>query len=220
MDFFELVKSTRAMRKLKPDPVPLEMLRKVIDAGVCAPSGMNSQPWAFLAVQDNEGKQFLASHYQRVMRERLGDVFNTTDHDNSKRARTLRAVRYQIEHFAQTPVILIVLGLRDWPFAVAKDDRNGRAPPNYGAVYPCVQNMLLACRALGLGATLTTMHQLFEKELCDRFHIPDEYGVVAMMPIGFPLGNFGLVSRKPGSDSTHFDRFGNQSLENGNGLIS
>ena len=59
-----------------------------------------------------------------------------------------------------------------------QEERVGKAPPNYGAVYPCVQNILLACRAVGLGAALTTMHQVFEDELCERFAIPDEYGVV------------------------------------------
>jgi nitroreductase len=71
-----------------------------------------------------------------------------------------------------------------------------------------VQNILLACRALGLGAALTTMHQVYEEELCRRFEIPDEYGVVVTMPIGFPLGRFGPVRRKPAADLTYFDRWG------------
>ncbi|MFP8875280.1 MAG: nitroreductase, partial [Myxococcota bacterium] len=66
----------------------------------------------------------------------------------------------------------------------------------------------LACRALGLGAALTTMHQVFEEELMERFEIPVEYGVVVTMPIGYPLGRFGPVSRRPAEELTHFDRWG------------
>lgn len=206
------------MRRLKPDPVPLSLLRQVIDAGVCAPSGMNSQPWAFVAVQDEAGKKFLADHYRQAMQESFGDALRVDDGDHSKRARTLRAVRYQIEHFHETPVLLLVCGLRDWPFAVPTEQRIGHGPPSYGAVYPCVQNMLLACRALGLGATLTTLHQLFEAALHERFAIPDDYGVVVMMPMGFPLGRFGPVTRKPGAESTYFDRFGAKTLEHSQGI--
>ena len=72
-------------------------------------------------------------------------------------------------------------------------------------VYPCVQNILLACRSLGLGAGLTTMHQVFEDELHAHFKIPDEYGVVVAIPIGWPIGNFGAVSRKPAADMTYYN---------------
>ncbi len=130
----------------------------------------------------------------------------------------IRAVNYQIEHLAETPALILICGVRDWPFAVKPEDRVGHAPPNYGAVYPCVQNMLLACRAVGLGAALTTMHQMFEAELHERFAIPETYGVVVMMPVGFPMGNFGPVTRKPAAESTHFDRFGSQTLGDPQGI--
>ncbi len=206
MEFFQLVRNMRAMRRLKPDPVPLSLVRKVIDAGVQAPSGMNTQPWAFVVVQDADGKKFLAEHYRRAIEDRFGGPVQVRG--DSGTARQMRALRYQIDHFHESPLILLVCGVRDWPFAVPAEKRIGHGPPNYGAVYPCVQNMLLACRELGLGATLTTMHQLFEEELHERFAIPGEYGVVVMMPIGFPRGRFGPVRRRPAEESTYFDRFG------------
>jgi nitroreductase len=73
-----------------------------------------------------------------------------------------------------------------------------------------VQNILLACRAVGLGAALTTMHQVFEDELAERFGIPDEYGVVSTIPIGYPLGKFGPVTRKPAAEVTWFERWGSR----------
>ena len=68
----------------------------------------------------------------------------------------MKAVRHQIAQFHETPVVLLVCGIRDWSFVVPDEDRIGYGPPNYGAVYPCVLKMLLACRDLGLAATLTT----------------------------------------------------------------
>ncbi len=212
MDFFDLVGNVRAMRRLKPDPVPVSMIRKVLDAGVKAASGMNTQPWAFVVVQDKEGRAFLAERYKWAMDDRFGDAIVAKEGDDSAMARLIRSVQYQIEHLQETPAIILVCGLRDWPFAVPAEERVGHGPPNYGAVYPCVQNMLLACRAIGLGATLTTMHQMFETELHERFGIPDEYGVVVMMPVGFPMGKFGPVTRRPAPESTYFDRFGNREL--------
>ena len=86
----------------------------------------------------------------------------------------------------------------------------GKAPPSYGSVYPAVQNLLIACRARGLGASLTTAHQMFEAELLEHLGIPEDYGVVASIPIGYPEGRFGPVTRTPVGTVTHFDRWGEQ----------
>ena len=202
----EIAGNMRAMRRLKPDPVPEEMLRKVLRAGVMAPSGQNTQPWSFLVIQEVEGKRWFADHYREAIETRFG-VLNIPDEDSAL-ARQLKALRYQIEHMHEFPVLLVVCGLRDWPFKVPEEERVGLAPPNYGAVYPCVQNILLACRALGLGAALTTMHEVFEEAMHERFDIPVEYGIVVTIPIGFPKGRFGPVRRKPPESVTYFDQWG------------
>lgn len=208
VSFFDLVGNMRAMRRLKSDPVPVDLLRKVLDAGIKAPSGMNSQPWAFLLIRDAEAKRWFADHYTAAIESRFGGVVDDRQGDDSARARQLRALRFQMDHMHEFPVLLIVCGLRDWPFRVPESERVGLAPPNYGAIYPCVQNILLACRALGLGAALTTMHQVFEEELHERFEIPIEYGVVVTIPIGYPIGKFGPVRRKPAENVTYFDHWG------------
>lgn len=205
--FFDLVSDVRAMRRLKPDPVPEALLEKVLEAGVQAPSGMNTQPWAFVVLRETSAKRWFADHYKAAIESR----FSTTDvagKSSSTFAKQWRAVEYQKDHMHEFPLLLLVCGKRDWPFKVPESERVGKAPPNYGAVYPCVQNILLACRALGLGAALTTMHQVFEDALHKRFAIPEEYGVVVTIPIGFPIGKFGPVSRKPAKDVTYYDRWG------------
>jgi nitroreductase len=208
LPFFDLVGQMRAMRRLRPDPIPLETIRKVLDAGVKAPSGMNSQPWAFVAIHGEEGRAWFAERYRAGVLSRFG-ALEVPESERSPMARTLRALKYQTEHMHEFPLILLVAGKRDWPFKVPERERVGLAPPNYGAVYPCVQNILLACRALGLGAALTTMHQVFEDELHERFGIPDDYGVVVAIPIGYPMGRFGPVTRRPASEMTYFDEWGN-----------
>ena len=206
--FFDLVGNVRAMRRLKPDPVPRDLLMKVLNAGVQAPSGMNSQPWSFLVLEKSGDKQWFAEHYKAAIESRFGDL-SMSGEDDSPVARQLRALQYQMTHMQEFPLLLIVCGLRDWPFKVPQDERVGLAPPNYGAIYPCVQNILLACRAVGLGAALTTMHQVFEEELMERFQIPREYGAVVTMPIGYPTGRFGPVRRRPAESLTYFDCWGN-----------
>jgi nitroreductase len=203
--FFDLVGNVRAMRRLKPDPIPEALLWKVLNAGVQAPSGQNTQPWKFVLIRDVERKRWFAEHYAAAFESRFGLVVDKTERGPYRTSGQLGALYHQIDHLHEAPVILLVCGERDWPFKVAEADRVGLAPPNYGAVYPCVQNILLACRAVGLGAALTTMHQVFEDELHAYFNIPDAYGVVVAIPIGYPLGRFGPVTRIPAEQQTHLD---------------
>ena len=122
--------------------------------------------------------------------------------------RTVKAAMHLSENMGEVPVLLFCCGKRDWPFVVAEEDRVGLAPPSFGSIYPAVENILLACRALGLGASLTTMHQMFEEQMHEHFGIPRDYGVVAVIPIGFPKGKFGPVAREPAESKTHFNRWG------------
>jgi nitroreductase len=204
-EFFDLVGNVRAIRRLKTDPVPLELIHKVLNAGVQAPSGQNTQPWAFVLVSDPERKRWFADHYAAAMESRFGLPIDPGSRKDMRIGRQLRALFYQIDHMHEAPHLLLVCGERDWPFKVPEEERIGLAPPNFGAVYPCVQNILLACRAVGLGAALTTMHQVFEDELHEYFGIPSEYGVVVTMPIGWPMGKFGPVTRTPAEEHTHYD---------------
>ncbi|MCH2173597.1 nitroreductase family protein [Myxococcota bacterium] len=168
--FFDLVGNVRSMRRLKPDPIPESLLMKVLNAGVQAPSGMNSQPWAFLVLRRSEDKHWFADRYRDASESRFGNRDSLTE-GNSPMARQFRVLQYQMNHMHEFPVLVMVCGLRDWAFKAPESERVGLAPPNYGAVYPCVQSILMACRGVGLGAALTTMHQVFENELMERFRI-------------------------------------------------
>lgn len=211
--FFDLVGNMRAMRRLKTDPVPRALLRKVLEAGVQAPSGQNTQPWSFLVLEADANKRWFGDRYTQAIESRFpgmsASAADLEQRENTPLNRQLKSLRYQMDHMHEYPLLLVVCGLRDWPFKVPEEERVGLAPPNFGAVYPCVQNILLACRASGLGAALTTMHQVFEDELMSKFAIPEEYGVVVTIPVGWPSGNFGPVRRRPASAVTYFDHWGN-----------
>ena len=207
-EFFDLVSNVRAMRRLKADPVPMDLIRQVLQAGVQASSGQNLQPWSFVLITDPERKSWFQQHYAAAINDRFDMPPVEALAEDTPLNRQLRALHYQMEHLHEAPYLLLVCGKRDWPFKGPQAERIGLAPPNYGAVYPCVQNILLACRAVGLGAALTTMHQMFEDELHDLFQIPQEWGVVVTIPIGWPMGKFGPVRRKPAQDVTYLNQWG------------
>ncbi len=204
---FETIYSLRAMRRLKTDAVPMKLIDRIIEAGIQAPSGQNSQPWAFVVVSSPAAKEFFGTRYNFWLRERFKTQLAHLDF-STPAGRTTQAALHLADHMHEAPVLVMVCGKRDWPFAVAAEARVGKAPPSYGSVYPCVQNMLLAARALGLGASLTTMHQMFEDELHEYFAIPEDYGVVAVIPLGWPDGRFGPVTREPVASKTHYELWG------------
>lgn len=210
---FATIHSLRSMRRLKPDQVPHHLIERILHAGTQAPSGQNSQAWAFVVVTESATKRFFGERYLHWMKKRFGADPGAQLNPQSSRARTVRAAMHLAEHMHEAPVLLMVCGKRDWPFVVAPPARVGKAPPSYGSVYPCVQNILLAARGLGLGASLTTMHQMFEEALTAYLGIPDDYGVVAVIPLGYPLGRFGPVSREPLALKVHYERWGGGSTE-------
>ena len=207
-DIFHIMKTNRPMRRLKPDPVSQTLLLEILDAASCAPNSMNTQPYNFLIVRDQQSKAFFGERYDNAMRTRF-ERFIPNDDDNSPSARNFRTAMALGKCIKDVPVLLFVCGERDWPLSVAEEQRVGLAPPSFGSVFPCVQNILLGCRAKGLGASLTTMHQVFEAELIEHLGIPDTHGIVAVIPIGYPKGNFGPLTRKPATDATFLERWGN-----------
>ena len=208
-DLFETIETTRAMRRLKPDPVPDELIAKILRAGVCAANGGNTQRWRFLVVKDREIKKKVQVHYKRAFDETVGPRYlKSAPPPGVTRERYDRqhaAVEYLTEHFHEAPVWIVAC--LDTPGA----DVQGAVPPGRSAgasIYPAVQNMLLAARALGLGATLTTRHLLYEKESEAALGLPPGVHSYAIIPIGYPMGNFGPVGRGPLKEIVYQDEWG------------
>ena len=202
-DLFEIMQTTRAMRRLRPDPVPDELIRKILQAGVHAPSGGNTQRWRFLVIKDREIKQRVQVYYKRAFDEVIGPRYlNSAPPAGVSRDRYLRqhgAVQYLTDHFHEAPV---------WIVACLDEGTAAPTRSSGASIYPAVQNMLLEARALGLGATLTTRHLLYEKETEAALGLPPGVHSYAILPIGYPLGRFGPVGRGPLADVVYEDRWG------------
>jgi len=198
---FEIMHTTRSMRRLKPDPVPNALIRQILEAGVAAANGGNMQRWRFLVVKDPKVKEIVAGYYKRAWKENALPGYRTSAPPPGTSAerfqRLLAAADYLAEHLQEAPVWIVpCLG--------------GAAPTRStgSSIYPAVQNMLLAARALGLGATLTTLHLRFEKETEEALGLPPDVHSYALFPIGYPMGRFGPVARAPLADFVYQDQWG------------
>ena len=212
MDLFEIVYHTRSMRRLKPEPVSDELMYKVVDAGIRAPSGGNSQQWCFVVVKDPEIKKQVQACYLKGWQEvqaMYRDRPVPTHMGQEKFQRLISAAAYLAEHLHEAPVLLFAcLRARPMPAGEAGAQLAAKLARLSGSsIYPAVQNILLACRALGLGATLTTVCSLYEEEIRSILGLPDDISTYAMIPIGSPKGRFGPVSRMPVEEVTRVDRW-------------
>jgi nitroreductase len=202
-DLFEVISTTRAMRRLKPDPVPDDLIRKVLEAGVSAASGGNRQHWRFMVIKDRALKEKVQHYYKRALDEVVGPRYrNSTPPPGVTREqydRQHKAVSYLTDHFHDAPV---------WIVACLEDGQGTPSRSSGASIYPAVQNMLLAARALGLGATLTTRHLQYEKEVEAILGLPPGVHSYAILPIGYPMGRFGPTRRAPLSEVVYLDRWG------------
>jgi nitroreductase len=198
---FEMMRTTRSMRRLKPDPIPEALLRQILEAGTFAANGGNMQNWRFLAIKDPAIKQAVAVYYKRAWDEIVGPRYRAGGPAPGTTpeafARMLSAAEYLAEHLHEAPVWIVPC------MAGATPTRTSGS-----SIYPAVQNMLLAARALGLGATLTTLYLQFEKAAEAAMGLPADVHSYALLPIGYPMGRFGPVRRGTLSDVVYQDRWG------------
>ena len=201
-DVFEIMQTTRAMRRLKPDPVPDALVRKILEAGASAANGGNFQRWRFLVIKDPAIKKAVQTWYKLAFDKVVGPRYATSAPPpgvtRERYQRQHAAVEYLTEHFHEAPV---------WIVACLEE---AGAPNRWAgaSIYPAVQNMLLAARALGLGSTLTTRHLLYEKEAEAALGLPPGVHSYAILPIGYPMGKFGPVKRGPLNEIVYQDRWG------------
>lgn len=207
---FEAIYTARALRRLKPDPVPEVLITKVLDAAIRAPSGGNAQNWAFVVVRDAEKRRQLGAIYRKASDE-VSAIYaarGRPPHQTEEQYRKFMAAgAYLWDHIGDAPILLVpCLSRRDMPprqalpasvqaryeAHLAYQDRIRGA-----SIYPAVQNVILACRGLGLGTLITTNHLLYEDEVRAVLGIPADVFTFALMPIGFPLGRYGPLARKP-----------------------
>lgn len=186
--------TTRAIRRIAPDPIPDDDLAAILWHATRAPSGTNRQPFRFVVVRDGErapaAKAVLAAGFRAGWETKAADAGydrgSAVDADSPK-GRQRAAMQYLVDHLESVPVIVLACLVR-------YRDPN---PYEGGSVYPACQNLLLAARALGYGGVLTGWHRPVEAELRSLLGIPDGVAIHATIPLGRPLGNHGPVRRRP-----------------------
>jgi len=204
-DLFDVMYNCRAMRRLDSKPVPEELLLKLIEAANQAPSGSNMQRARWIIVRDDEQRKRLAALNKTAVEAYVGPQSGRAGalpHQSAeKRQRMLDSVLWQAEHMHEIPALVIACFEFDEPVPAGQAARAG------SSLWPGVQNLLLAARALGLGAALTTLG-LSDREASRKvLGLPDNIEAFGLIPIGYPLGNFGPVTRLPVADTMRWDQW-------------
>ena len=204
ISLFEALYSQRQFVRYKPDPVPRDALDKIIDAAIRAPNGGNRQPWEFIVITDRDLVRKVGQVYRDAW---LGAWGATPPPDESA---VYQAARILAHHMPDVPAMIVVCA----------DHTKGSPPPKPGepivrnryasSIWPAVQNLFLAARGLGLGTRLTTAHLRREEEIKALLAIPEHVETMALIPLGYPQGNFGPTARRPAREVTSYNRHGNR----------
>jgi nitroreductase len=223
----------RAMRRLRPDPVPDELVRELIEAAMYAPSAGHQQGQVFVVVTDRERIARLASVWRFVAEMYEGWMGKADPRYGVDPLviRTWDSIHYQRDHFHETPLVIVacydqraqlrrvktqigdlVAALRGaGPRRAARMLAGGLVTIEHrseaASIYPAVQNLLLAARARGLAATMTTWHLFVEADVKEIFEIPRDVRTYALIPIGWPLGHFGPVTRRAADEVIRRDHW-------------
>lgn len=204
MPLQEAMATQRAVRRLRPDPIDDALVLRLVELATRAPSRQGSQAWEFIVVKAPEVKARLGRQNRRPWRLVRRLALWRARHD-PKRRRMYEAVDWAVDHFEKTPVIVVAClrGLRlTWPPILAAT--------SYGSIFPAIQNLLLAARAAGLGATLVTMPLWSTLAARRILGLPWWITPVALVPLGWPIGRYGPTTRRPVGEVVSLDRYGNR----------
>ena len=199
MDLYDAMSTLRAVRRLRPDPIPEDVVDRVLTAATWAPTGGNVQPWRIIAVRDPAKKQALEDLYRPRWqgyvpgyRERMKSM---TPENRAKSGRGLDAGDYLAEHMHEAPLI-VVFCYNPSIMTITDKDQPRPSVVGGGSVYPAVQNLLLAARNEGLGCVLTTLLCMDEPAVKALLAMPDDWYTCAHVPIGYPVaGGHGPIAR-------------------------
>lgn len=198
MDVFEAIYSSRALRRFKPDPVPEDVIFQLIDAGIRAPTGHNSQDWRFVVVTDAGSKRKMQEWSERAWTMAFPAYQDQAAIDALPRTQRLsiQGVKDLAFGLASVPLIVVVCGLR------------GKHSSPGGSHFPAIQNMLLAARALGLGGSIFNLPMVGGNDIYELLGVPESNEIYACVPIGYPVDRPGPLSRKPVKNVAYLERFG------------
>ena len=207
LGLLEGLATTRAIRRYLSDPIPDEDLATILWHAGRAPSGSNRQMFRFVVLRDGpvatQAKTLLGECFRNGWNsKRSGDGYTEGSgaDDDSPKARMARTMQHFVDHFEESPVVILACLVR----------YRQPTPTEGGSVYPAVQNLLLAARALGYGGVITGWHREVEDELRELLGIPDGVAIHATIPLGRPAGRHGPVRRRPLGQIVYEDRWEQQ----------
>ncbi|MET7993419.1 nitroreductase family protein [Amycolatopsis sp. NPDC005232] len=206
MDVHEALYTTRMMRRMHPDAIPLDVQARILDAAIRAPNGGNTQRWHFLAVDDPDTKAELAPIWRRCREKEYTDIaagtFAQPIHDPENHRETMKRIKksgdFLTDHFTEIPLMLFVFSI----------DNHGGAN-----IYPAIWSALLAARAEGVGGILTTMLRLESDRVMELLDVPEDEGweLTAMLAMGYPRGKWGVAAnRRPVDEVSSRNRWGSE----------
>lgn len=190
---FEAIDTQRGIRYFKTDPVPDELITRLLSAAIKAPSGGVNQGWSFIVIRDPETRRKIGELY------RTGSKFEIRPDMTAQQRRVYGGAQHLEDHIEDVPVLILACIQGDSSTTVSGS-----------SIFPAVQNILLAARGLGLGSVLTTRQTRFEKEIKQMLGIPEGVVTVALLPVGFPAEGtrYGPTRRKPLAEVAFDDRWG------------
>ncbi len=211
MELYDAMSTLRAVRRLKPDPIPDDVLERVLTAATWAPTGGNHQSWHIVAVKDPALKQGLEDlyrpHWEGYIPGYEAHMASMPPAQAESSRKALASGTYLATHLHEAPVICVFcFNLSHITVTDAGQDRTSVV--GGGSIYPAVQNLLLAARNEGLGCVLTTLLCMEEPKVKALLGIPEDWHTAAHVPLGYPvLGGHGAISRKPLDRMVSFDQF-------------
>lgn len=204
LGFFETASTQLQITRYKPDPVPQDAIDKVLEAAGKAPSGLNVQPWEFVVITDRDLIRRVSQIYREAWEADNGAQPKQGESSIYKHARHLA------QHMHEVPVLILVcVDHSRFDFIYKPGDPVVRDRYSH-SVWPAVQNLFLAARALGLGTRITTNYLSRESELMQLLDIPDHVETVVLTPLGYPEGKFHTPKRRPIAELTSYNRWGNR----------
>jgi len=213
MDLYEAMSTLRAVRRLKPDPIPDEVLKRILTAATWAPSGGNRQCWRVIVVRESGLKEKLSSLYRPHWVEYTKGYDTLLERlapekiEQTKRG--LEAGNYLADHLQEAPIICVFC-FNPSQMTITDEELSRPSVVGGGSVYPAVQNLLLAARSEGLGCVLTTLLCKEEAAVRELLGIPEHWFTCAHVPLGYPvLGGHGKISRKSIEQMIYVNSFGN-----------
>jgi nitroreductase len=198
MTVLEGISSLRSVRKFKPDPIPDDKLRIILESASKAASGSNTQPWEFVVVRDAKMKARLKEPMLRTWLERLAGGIGMSQGMRDVYDEATQMLR----NTEKVPVII---------YCCLDLDRVGKSEEvRYASIYPAVQNLMLAAHALGL-ATCLTAHGSTpargEPEVKKILGVPDQVKIACLVYLGYPAVRLGPPKRRPLEKFTHYDHW-------------